>query len=280
MKKNNYFLVPLFLLAFFIGYGQEKGVFGGLKGNIRQFLEENFKPLQQSGELVLGEKLDTKGKRSRLTIFDEQGNRIRVNEYTVDNKISAFYVSEFDSLRCNIRTTYFSGDSVAIGYLLNGCDKSGKDSVGARYNKQDQLVDKMIWYYNEANDLIETLTYKYGNLESKITYQNDPFGNQVATSIYSAKDSLTGVYRAEFDSIGNKLVEKFYSKEKLHSIKYMKYDSNRNITEEITRNAQGKIIGKTNYVYQYDLKGNWIERRLFNFDAPEIITTRKIQYYN
>ena len=53
-----------------------------------------------------------------------------------------------------------------------------------------------------------------------------------------------------------------------------------NITEELTYNTQGKLIEKINYEYKYDEKGNWIERLEFNLDIPQIITTRKIHYFD
>ena len=86
------------------------------------------------------------------------------------------------------------------------------------------------------------------------------------------------MYKNEFDSIGNKIIEMLYSKENLYSIKHIKYNNNQNITEELTYNTQGKLIEKINYEYKYDEKGNWIERLELNSDIPQIITTRKIHY--
>lgn len=265
-------------LVLFNANGQTKPKFGGLKGCVKQVLEENFKPDQNSGQIILVDKLDYKGKRPTLKIFDKKGNCIRVISYTLDNKIRSFYISEFDSLECGSKVSYFSGDSHLTGYILNKCDKRGNDSIGIGYDKNNNIVDKYIWHYNENNLLIETLEYKFKNLERKTTYQNDKFGNQIEIRIYSAEDSLIGMYKNEFDSIGNKIIEMLYSKENLYSIKHIKYNNNQNITEELTYNTQGKLIEKINYEYKYDEKGNWIERLELNSDIPQIITTRKIHY--
>lgn len=261
-------------------YGQTIPKFGGLKGNINQIFEENYIAEYKSGKIVPGEKIDHTGKRPKLKIFDTNGNCIRVNSYQLNNNISAFYISEFDSLGCGKKTSYYSGDSVLTGYILNECDKQGNDLLGIRYDKAGKIVDKYIWKYNNHNYLIETLEYKAETLERKTTYQYDKTGNQIETRIYSSKDSLIGMYKKEFDSAGNIIVEKLYSKEALYSIKYIQYDNYQNIREEITYSAQGKIISKTNYEFKYDIKGNWIERIEFNSDTPKTVTTRKIIYYN
>lgn len=278
--KHSAVILMFTFLSLLNAHGQSKSRFGGLKGNVNQVLEENYVAEYKSGKIVPGAKLDEKSKRPKLKIFDKNGNCIRVNSYMLNDKILSFYISEFDSLWCGKRTSYYSGDSVLTGYILNKCDKRGNDSIAIRYNKYGSIVDKYIWSYNESNHLMETLEYQAEKLESKTIYMYDEFGNQIETRTYSDKDRLIGMYKKEFDSAGNTIVEKLYVKENLYSIKYIRYDDHQNITEEITHNAQGGITSKENYEYKYDIKGNWYERIKFISDIPRTITTRKISYYD
>lgn len=56
------------------------------------------------------------------------------------------------------------------------------------------------------------------------------------------------------------------------------YDQKNNLVEIIT--FYNKTNQKVSHIYQYDKKGNWVERKEFINNKPKFKEERKIEYYH
>ena len=161
------------------------------------------------------------------------------------------------------------------------------------YNSNDNLEQLLLKDISNGSNIF-TEKYKYdlnGNLINKIndgsiSHSEEIFfySNKLDSSINIVKyqkDITT--YINYFNNEDNRIRSQEYSdNRKLLRVNDYKYNENNDVSEEIytdySTNENNPTITKTTYEYNYDKKGNWIQRRGVNSDGSTEITNRTIIY--
>lgn len=125
---------------------------------------------------------------------------------------------------------------------------------------ENNLIRKDIYIYNTNKQLISynhTLTIKRGeasyNSYAKVTYEYNQKGNLIKKiTSESSNWDVTKIY---------------------------KYDDSHNIIEEKSFNPAGEILTDIKYIYKFDNQGNWTHKYSTEYDQPNWIWVRKIEYY-
>lgn len=149
------------------------------------------------------------------------------------------------------------------------------------FNKHGNIIE-YYWFASNGNILLKD-TYKYnrkrniveqgGSFKKKFTYEYDEKGNKTKEIICDFDGGLICTITYVFDEKGNKTERSVY-------------DSKGNLERKYTYRyeEQGKELSdnKRNifYRYNYDQKGNWIEKIEYKNDVPKVIIEREIEYYD
>jgi len=113
-----------------------------------------------------------------------------------------------------------------------------------------RLVGNREYIYNSAGLREQKVSYDgNNNLEKKVLYFYDDYGNKIRTEKYLADDSLITVYQYEFNKKNQKVssVKTDLVRNKKSSKRYLYNDLGQNSTTEYI--ANGKILKKVNYTY-------------------------------
>ncbi|WP_313384326.1 hypothetical protein [Chishuiella sp.] len=125
--------------------------------------------------------------------------------------------------------------------------------------KENNLLEEGNLFIEKTNEyknnfLIKT-NVKYNNGNYSIVYKNNDKGNPI---------------EEEYLNNGKKLINKFLRK----------YDTNNNLIEETTFDANSKVQNITKILYEYDTHKNWTKRTQYasKFEMPISNTIRTIRY--
>lgn len=219
-----------------------------LKGQVKAVKEIKFLAVDNFSEIVKGEKV--RHIYNKEYLFNLDGYKIEENDYipdgTLANRIMYLYkqnkLIEFNEY--DSQGLLFGTGKYEIGE--NGFpNKLNYKTSDGRYNWSESFM------YDNNDNIIEVSHFNAENvLESKEVYKYNTKGMLVESELH--KD--------------NKLISK------------NKYTNDKEGTNSAL-NYSGDSSQYT-YVYNYDSKGNWIKKIVFENNNPSGILIREIEYFN
>ena len=268
MKK----LGIILLLAGTVAFGQNKKTgwdAAKLKGKVKTYR-------------ILDYRFDEQGKPFRgntelLTEFDPKGRttKMQVN----NNGMIMSYHDTYNSQGYLMESVSKDEDNKVLSTNLYEYDKQGNRT------RHDLLTDKGSIFmstfskYNEKQQLIEKSNCVGGECDEKRVFTYDDKGYLIQEDKYS-KDELTSKTLYKNDAKGNPIEQLTYDAQgKLLKKVTSTYDAEGNETENAVYRGADTLIQKKTYTYEYDKKKNWIKRTESENGEPSLIIEQKFEYY-
>jgi len=218
-----------------------------LKGDVKSFREIKFLAVDNFSIILNGEKI--KHIYNQEVLFNLDGNKIEKNDYIPDGTLTN-------------RTVYLYKKHQLVEY--NNYDSQGILFGTGKFQTDEDGSPIRLDY--------KTTDGRYNWSES---YEYDNNRNLTAVKRFKTESVIDTEGKYTFDENGNVISSEFHRDNKLISKNtYMCDESN---------NFQKLCIGDSviyTFKYNFDEKGNWIKKIVFENDNPSGILLREIEYFN
>jgi len=218
-----------------------------LKGDVKSFREIKFLAVDNFSIISNGEKI--RHIYNQEVLFNLDGNQIEKNEYIPDGTLAN-------------RTVYLYRQDQLVEY-------NNYDSQGMLFGTGKYLTDE--------EGIVIRLDYKTtdGRYNWSESYQYDDNGNLTEVKRFKTEEVIDTRELYAFDNKGNIKESEFHRESKLISKNIYKYDGGGDYNE---LNFGDSVM--YTYKYNYDSKGNWIKKIVFENNNPSGILLREIEYFN
>lgn len=254
MMRNILYFLSAVLMAGCAGGGYKNSLQEErLNGKVKSIRQLGFGFAEENGQIVL---LDTLATDNFLVFFDENGNETERIFFANNDDTIGIYRSEYNEKGWRVAQT--------------GVDLEGNvmENFTFAYNNKGQQTERI---YSNASQVVQyTNTYdKSGNLtEIAIATQT---GKPLYVISFTYENNLVVGDRVVFFDFGSANETIF------------KNDSQGRETEAITTylTANSMIEGQETrrFVYEDDMQGNWLRKKVFIDGQPEKLFQRVITYY-
>lgn len=225
-----------------------------LKGKVKEFKEESFYAVEESGKAAKGDK---GGKDPHMihVVFNKNG--YRTNEYMYEHDYSLY-----------LKHDYIRNDNGKISEMIQ------------TYGSTNETT-RFVFEYEENGHAAKLTAYdKDGSLDytQQFTYNDD--GYVILTEIYFFNSYMNRKILSTYNDSYNNIETTFldYNDELLYKLTYS-YDSNHNIAEECRYNSDNELESCWTYTYELDSSSNWIVRNEYQDSKLIYIREREIEYF-
>lgn len=270
--------------------------------NDKYFTKEKYKYDNQGNNIEVAY-TDTSGSLQSKTTFeyDEEGNKIKTFYYRGDS-LSSEETCWYDEKGHLLKLLSFDKSTTYYKY-----DKQGNKIEETCYS-DSILMHNSFWKYDEKDTKLEEVYYSADTLQSRFTYKYDEQGRKLEELYYNPDSSLNAqtTYTYEeglrieetkdygLDSVlQGHSISKVYEKDNLSEVSF--YNTEGKLIETISQrfNDKGNLIEHRSvkfisssrhtdtwtWLYEYDDKGNWIQKTELLNALPQTKTVREIVYY-
>ena len=236
------------------------------------------------------EDFNADGVRFRGTLYDADGNTVRVDEYAADNVKAKettyrdgaawyYHVYEYDEQGNLKKDTYYNPLAAAsiVGSPENGLDQfttyeyDEKNNLlcEERYSWDRSLLFRATFEYDQnGNKVRENGSWEQTNEDYYTTYEYDQNGNMIKQSYYNADNNLNYYHVNEYDESGREIRRNVYDPSgSLTSYLIMEYDANGNMTKSSGYYGDGNM--DYYIIYEYDRFNIQINQHTYEPDGSE-----------
>lgn len=280
-----------------------------LRDSVKSIEERSFKGILENGLYIAVEpKWETSWERDSKSMFDPSGHLVkkiiygdsitesRVDYYIfekdllIESKVHNIHrLYEYDSIGRVLQEIYKSTGPTLIGEQNNNhINKSSYNKINYYYEKNvtvkiaidaegtTQKIDSI--FYNEKDDQIRIHSYNSSNIDYQIMDYDDE-GKLILHIWADSNDGLLERTKYEYSDgqISFEEWELFNNNKPEGKILY-KYERG-NVISTLERDSDGTTAFITDYIYEFDSKGNWIRKIIIDDKADIYIITREIEYY-
>lgn len=250
--------------------------------------EEKFKLLQFRSDGLI----------DMISYLDEKGTFVENFRYFYNDlslKTSEISTRFYGSFNSYDTTLYFYNSysklvrrEWSIGSQYYGIDRNTYDNYGfmiadSTFESPWSLSNRRDYKNDERGNVIEEAFYfKYNELFSRTYRDYDSKNRKIYEAIYYPDDKeLDGRYvKYNYNRFNKVQLEQRYTKEKkLWEKTVHKYNNDGNEKKSISVNLEDNINSTCTYKYEYDEKGNWIQKIFFYKSKVSTIHEREISYY-
>ncbi len=227
-----------------------------LKGKLKSFEYFTYSPIVNENIGVKKNKRVEGVLKNYKVIFNEQGNKLRVNEYSLDGKVRYITKHKYNQ----------KGQKI---------EEIGFDSEG--------ILEKRTFKYDEKNRLNKVFFYNPKELEMKCVYEYDLKNKQLKYSFYDLdnKENFIFEYIEKYDKKQNVIeIVEYNVNHKLKLKTLFEYNKNQDKILAKRYNSYKELKNTFSYKYEkYDAKGNWVKQVVCKNDVPIEIVERKFEYF-
>ncbi len=228
-----------------------------LKGCVKSVKENTYKATEKSGK-VIKNKIYYDGTNNIYEVFDTKGYIIESAIFSSESvflKGNCKYDIEYNIIEYDIYTS----DGSLLFKHSHEYDVIGNIKEESIYSVDDCLLCKYFYKYDTKGNKIESICYDdNGSLVFKYTHRYDFKGNEIEWIRFNSDESFDGRFTYKYNAEG--------------------YETERN-----WYNSDGSLYEKNIFKYDPAQNENWVKKIEFlienDFEIPETITERKIQYY-
>lgn len=189
----------------------------------------------------------------KATITGGDGHNISTSTYTTNNDGELVEQSSYDNLKTGTRIVY---------------NKAGHRDTTYAYSIRGELSFKMVYHYNQHNQLTETVSYKAdGNINYTESFEYDKQNNQLKRTRYKASGEPQSWMSFTYDEHHEILTERDSADMFIGPPGYMKDKQNPQIMYRQFRYSN------------YDLHGNWQRKDVMYYGKSVQTTLRTVEYY-
>lgn len=247
------------------------------------------------------------GHQKKVLLYDNHGNMIEDQRYDNDNGNLHYKTTyEYDSNGNVIEEQGFDYGKLyytaTYEYDSNGNMieekrfKNGKLDYHRSYHNQYDSLNNLIqiesyespWdKYNlqwvdasQGDDYFQHQYQKNGGLVFQSTFTLDDAGNMLEASQYQSNGDLNNKFSYRYNAKGEKTEENKYNTDGSLDYKITwRFDDSSNVLEEQVYNTDGSLEQKRTYQYEFDEKGNWLKKVVFEDGGAKFILVREYDYY-
>jgi hypothetical protein len=284
MKKTSHFIILLFILfsgsfmAFMAPPGQVNDlVKQHLKGEVKSIMETRYQLPENSGKGSVNKVIYQK-----FTLYDENGYEQEIRLYK-NNEVylTSLFINGNDGSLVEMNEYYPDGSlNLNVTYTLN---EKGNKSEALYSWSEDRTVGEiceMVDYYFE---IIQNVIF------TKVQYQYEYRGYCTQEDFIKADGGLSFRLTTKYDFRGNKLESAYFKGDEMLSwITKYEYDRYDNLIKSRVFKSN-RIAVYSEYKYQFDDIGNWINRKekrevyvnilTAGLNQSDVLTERTIEYY-
>ena len=180
-----------------------------------------------------------------------------------------------------VRDVYNSFGKIQMKYMYVYDDRGSKTAYNS-YTPTGKLHDTYQYLNDDKGRMIQELWIKSDKTFGlKYTFEYDAKGQVTKTCQYTKDaNTLDNCTAYKYDKSGNIVeLEVFKSNGDLKRKQVIKYDNKGNEINVRNFDENGNFVDERNYKYQYDEKGNWVERIEYVNDFPKVLIEREFIYY-
>ncbi|MBI3502314.1 MAG: hypothetical protein HY063_11020 [Bacteroidetes bacterium] len=207
--------------------------------------------------------------------YDTKGNTIEENEFDDKEKPSGKIICKYDDKGKMIEKDNSNAKGMVTSKNIYTHNEKGILTEENFYEPKDSLNKKI--KYDDNGNKIEDCSYYKNKMTSNVTYQYDKKGNMLESIEHNKDGSIYRKWTHKYDDKGNKTEERIWccgssgESSAKEFVKYFKYDNNGNvITITDYRSGMDKKPTEYKFEYEYDTKGNWVNRTTVFSDFPEV----------
>ena len=202
---------------------------------------------------------DEKGKLKGTSIdfFNDQGNRIASSDYNADSILTRKFSAEYDHRGNLIHRSSQNKEGKVVfenSFVYDNNGKVAKEII----SWEDQVSTKYTYEYNEQGYLARKSTFSGHGFNMVSSYSYDEDGNLIERYITGGSNPQRWTYN--YDDQGQAIEEIEY---KCGIISLF-----------------DETVAKSSSLFEYDSKGNWIKKILYDNEIPKSIIERKFEYFN
>lgn len=228
----------------------------------RGFGEDNF------GEITM-----RPGNITEIYSYNTYGKLIEIADQNSDGSIGSKFIIDYNDAGKPQTTYEYDDDGVMYGKTIYEYDERGFPLSESTY-RDNEIAYRVIYECDNSGHIDKTTMYynRNGSEKDVQTYRYDDKGRIIEV------DDDGRIYKYQYDECGN-LTRRDMSYGRYIST----YNDHGDITKTILYNIDGSVDCTSEYRYEYDNKGNYIKKILFetyNDDRTLIyLYEYKIEYY-
>ncbi len=252
-----------------------------LKGAVKSIGEYSYIAYEKFGKII-------KGKRDReffdsdfFIVFDEKGNKIEENSYDSDGKLFSKKLYKYDKKGNEIEQSMYTSKGVLSSRFVTKYNEDGnkieeKYSTDLNKYKKIKLKWRNTFKYNEEGKIIEENRYEKGEeLTNKIIYKYNDSGNLTEKNRYDADGNPISKRIYSYDDQGNVVEYKVFEEGILDRRVIYKYE-NGLLNEKSEYNFKDILLSKSIYengkrveIKEYYTNEDYQLSRLYRYDDNE-----------
>jgi hypothetical protein len=278
--------IALTFLLSSISYAQEQNLKDlNLNGPVKLYEVKIYSAINNGILIVKGNPI---WEEHQFVKFNKKGIKIEDNYYNTNNEYMGKAVYYHYPKELYNKTIFTDSIGKISGYEIHKFDQHNNLVQFTSYDKNDMVIDS-INYKNIKSDIIYD---SFGNKTEEINYNLDGEKDGKQTYKYNKKQQLIedisynnanrATYRTtiKYDVKKNILETSFFTESPLLVGTEFIIENGIEYTEETTWTTEEMTLEmKITYTYKYDIKGNWIQKVVFENDLPLKIMEREIEYY-
>jgi len=270
------------------------------KGKVQKLCITKYKVIMQQDSINKGEmiwkqinRFTENGKETGDTLYrpeltdnfttykyDTNGNLTVMTSRRLNNKLICRWEFRYDSLNRQVESGFYKSDNILDIKNIMIYDHYGNMIEKQNHNRDTSQNCKSIYHYNSKGKMIEESTYMKGLVALTIYYKYDINGNLIEDSWYHPGNKLIDRRTYKYDSKNYLIGKDTYDfNDSLVSRQIFTRDTNNNVIEEDSFKKDGNLENKENYIYKYDITGNWTKLTEYKNDVPISIKEQEIKYY-
>lgn len=256
----------------------------GVIGPVRTLRSEAAAVSVVSGQLVEGRRVLT-----QIVSLDEKGNVTDTSVFNPDgsvrSKLSRAYTYDAEGRIAGWST--LDADGVLTGRAVAAYDKQGR-KVGTTFFHPDGSVNSIQTFsYDERGNMTrEARRGTDGRSQGWTVHTFDAHDRLAEVAYYGPDGSFHQRNVYTYDARGRETGWAAYRPDGTHALGFTRRrDESGNVVES-THSANGKLVSRRTFTYEFDGRGNWVKKRAEREDAqggaskvvPEV-TYRTVTYY-
>ncbi len=255
-----------------------------LKGNVKEMIFKEYEPRFSKDTTYTLELYDFLGPSNFKLEFNKFGNLKSKSELRSENdsiKVGAIWHYKYDNKNRILKEQRFSfqysKDSTTWNYQYIG------DSI-INIQQLDKIYKILYYTYIEKGNF-EYLNHANSDSSyvTKRLYVYDKFDRVIRSEDYENKDYIQDLRITTYnDTVSSNVFKEVLIWTKYNDSFYneFEYNENDNFNKMIIGNFNKNETSINRYEYDYDQKGNWIEKRHFGWKGKlSTVFRREIKYY-
>lgn len=288
MRRGILLLGILLFFALNVGYGQagipekpqNKLEDYQLRGKVKTYKLTPYHVIDSFGIIKKVRKPDF-WKGDVLSTFNDKGYKVESDVYNKLGKLQNKIIYKYDNKNKRLSRNVYGEKGYIRNKYVYVYNEQGHKIAYQCYSPNGEVVES--WFYNndERGREIEAI-YQVPKRSAEMRrylYKYDKLGNVEELSQYSKDDTPEVTWRYSYDKKGMITELYTYKEDKLLKKRVTRYDVYGNPLKMKEYDGDGRFIEETNYEYEFDSHGNWVQRIDYVNSFPRIMYEREITYY-